>query len=77
MFLFPYTSKGSPNWQSVSLEQVSGWISSFTRMDMQWPVFPANFLPCGCLPAILIGEGKLTNDFTELISNPKKGSLFT
>ena len=65
--------QGSPNWQSVSLEQVSGWISSLTKDGYAVASLSRKLSALRMFARYLIGEGKLTNDFTELLSNPRKG----
>ena len=65
--------QGSPNWQSVSLEQVSGWISSLTKDGYAVASLSRKLSALRMFARYLVGEGKLTNDFTELLSNPRKG----
>lgn len=65
--------QGAANWQSVSLEQVSGWISSLTKDGYAVASLSRKLSALRMFARYLVGEGKLTNDFTELLSNPRKG----
>ena len=65
--------QGSPNWQSISLEQVSGWISSLTKDGYAVASLSRKISALRMFARYLVGEGKLTDDFTELLSNPQKG----
>ena len=65
--------KGSENWQSVSLEQVSLWISSMTREGYAVASLSRKLSALRMLARYLVSEGQIKNDFTELLSNPKKG----
>ena len=64
---------GSSNWQSITLEQVSSWISSLTLDGYAVASLARKLSALRMLARYLVGEGKLENDFTELMSNPKKG----
>ena len=65
--------QGSSNWQAVSLEHVSDWISSLTLDGYAVASLARKLSALRMLARFLIGEGNLQNDFTELLSNPKKG----
>ena len=65
--------QGSSNWQAVSLEHVSAWISSLTLDGYAVASLARKLSALRMLARFLLGEGNLQNDFTELLSNPKKG----
>ena len=65
--------QGSSNWQAVSLEDVSAWISSLTLDGYAVASLARKLSALRMLARFLLGEGNLQNDFTELLSNPKKG----
>ena len=65
--------QGSSNWQAVSLEHVSDWISSLTLDGYAVASLARKLSALRMLARFLLGEGNLQNDFTELLSNPKKG----
>ena len=65
--------KGAANWEAVTLEHVSSWISSFTIDGYAVASLSRKLSALRMLVRFLIGEGRLQNDFTELITNPKKG----
>jgi len=66
-------SKGSPSWAEVSLEHISTWVSSLTIEGYAVASLSRKLSALRMLVRFLIGEGRLQNDFTELITNPKKG----
>ena len=65
--------QGAPNWTEVSLEQVSKWISSLTLDGYAVASLARKLSALRMLARFLIAEGRLQNDFTELLTNPKKG----
>ncbi len=65
--------QGSENWQSTTLEQVSAWISSLTLNGYAVASLARKISALRMLARYLLAEGRLQNDFTELIANPKKG----
>ena len=65
--------KGAANWEAVTLEHVSSWISSLTIDGYAVASLSRKLSALRMLVRFLIGEGRLQNDFTELITNPKKG----
>ena len=65
--------QGASNWQAVSLEHVSAWISSLTLDGYAVASLARKLSALRMLARFLLGEGNLQNDFTELLSNPKKG----
>jgi integrase/recombinase XerD len=65
--------KGAANWADVSLEHVSSFISSLTIDGYAVASLSRKLSALRMLVRFLIGEGRLRNDFTELITNPKKG----
>ncbi|MEK9773001.1 MAG: site-specific tyrosine recombinase [Opitutae bacterium] len=64
---------GSSNWHSITLEQVSFWISSLTIDGYAVASLARKLSALRMLARYLVSEGKLENDFTELVTNPKKG----
>jgi integrase/recombinase XerD len=64
---------GAANWADVSLEHVSSFISSLTIDGYAVASLSRKLSALRMLVRFLIGEGRLRNDFTELITNPKKG----
>ena len=64
---------GSSSWQSVTLELVSAWISSLTLDGYAVASLARKLSALRMLARYLVAEGRLENDFTELLSNPKKG----
>ncbi len=64
---------GASNWQVVSLEQISAWIASLTVDGYAVASLSRKLSALRMLARYLVAEGKLENDFTELLSNPKKG----
>ena len=64
---------GSPNWQDVSLEHISAWISSLTVDGYAVASLARKLSALRMLARYLVGEGSLQNDFTELLKNPQKG----
>jgi len=65
--------KGSCNWKDVSLEDISNWISSLTADGYAVASLSRKLSALRMIVRYLIAEGRLENDFTELITNPKKG----
>jgi integrase/recombinase XerD len=65
--------KGAANWEAVSLDHISAWISSLTIDGYAVASLSRKLSALRMLVRFLIGEGRLQNDFTELITNPKKG----
>jgi integrase/recombinase XerD len=65
--------KGSCNWKDVSLENISNWISSLTSDGYAVASLSRKLSALRMIVRYLIAEGRLENDFTELITNPKKG----
>ena len=63
---------GSSSWQSVTLELVSAWISSLTLDGYAVASLARKLSALRMLARYLVAEGRLENDFTELLSNPKK-----
>ena len=66
-------SHGARNWQGVSLDIVSSWISSLTVDGYAVASLSRKISALRMLARFLVGEGRLQNDFTQLLSNPKKG----
>ena len=64
---------GSSSWQSVTLDLVSAWISSLTLDGYAIASLARKLSAIRMLARYLVAEGRLENDFTELLSNPKKG----
>ena len=67
---------GSSSWQTVTLEQVSTWVSSLTLDGYAVASLARKLSALRMLARYLVGEGKLQNDFTELLGNPKKEDFF-
>ena len=65
--------KGAAHWEAVSLDHISAWISSLTIDGYAVASLSRKLSALRMLVRFLIGEGRLQNDFTELITNPKKG----
>ena len=65
--------EGAVGWTEVSLEQVSSWISSLTVDGYAVASLSRKLSALRMLARFLVSEGRLQNDFTELLSNPKKG----
>ena len=68
-----FKEKGAGNWQAVSLDQVSTWISSLTLDGYAVASLARKLSALRMLARYLVSEGNLQSDFTELLSNPKKG----
>ena len=64
---------GATNWQAVSLEQISAWTASLTVDGYATASLSRKLSALRMLARYLVDEGRLKNDFTELLSNPKKG----
>jgi len=64
---------GAHDWTSVSLEHISSWVSTLTKQGYAVASLARKLSALRMLAKYLLGEGSLKNDFTELLSNPKKG----
>jgi integrase/recombinase XerD len=64
--------QGVSNWQNVRLENLSGWLSSLTADDYAASSLSRKLSAVRMLAKFLMGEGKLDQDFTELLANPRK-----
>ena len=69
-----FHSEGVKQWSDVSLEHVSGWISSLTIEGYAVASLSRKLSSLRMLARFLLAEGKLKSDFTELLINPKKGT---
>ena len=65
--------QGACGWQSVSLEGISSWISSLTSDGYAVASLARKLSALRMLARYLVAEGKLQNDFTELLCSPKRG----
>ena len=64
---------GVMNWEVVTIEQVSQWISSLTKEGYAVASLARKISALRMFTKFLVGEGRLKNDFTELLGNPKRG----
>ena len=65
--------QGACGWQSVSLGGISSWISSLTSDGYAVASLARKLSALRMLARYLVAEGKLQNDFTELLCSPKRG----
>jgi len=65
-------SQGVPNWREVRIEHLSKWLSSLTQEAYAVSSLSRKLSAVRMLAKYLVGEGVLKEDFTELMTNPKK-----
>lgn len=65
--------QGISNWQSISLENLSNWLTSLHDEQYAVASMSRKLSAVRALARYLVSEGRLAEDFTELLSNPKKG----
>ena len=64
--------QGVSNWQKVKLVNLSNWLASLTEHEYAAASLSRKLSAVRMLAKYLLGEGILTEDFTELLANPKK-----
>ena len=64
--------QGISNWQKVGVENLSNWLSSLTDHEYAATSLARKLSAVRMLAKFLVGEGKLSEDFTELLANPRK-----
>ena len=64
--------QGISNWQKVGVENLSNWLSSLTDHEYAATSLARKLSAVRMLAKFLVGEGKLREDFTELLANPRK-----
>ncbi|MDG1138200.1 MAG: site-specific tyrosine recombinase XerD [Opitutales bacterium] len=64
--------QGVSNWQNVGLEHLSAWLASLTEHEYAASSLSRKLSAVRMLAKFLKGEGKLDQDFTELLANPRK-----
>ena len=65
--------QGVSNWQSISFDNLSNWLSSLSDEEYAVASLSRKLSAVRALAKFLTNEGRLKKDFTELLSNPKKG----
>jgi len=65
-------AQGVKNWRGVRLEHLSHWLASLTEDAYAVASLSRKLSAVRMLAKYLVGEGVLKEDFTELITNPKK-----
>jgi integrase/recombinase XerD len=64
--------QGLSGWQNVELVHLSSWLASLTAGEYAVASLSRKLSAVRMLAKYLVGEGVLKEDFTELLSNPKK-----
>ncbi len=64
--------QGVPSWKSVELVHLSGWLASLTDGEYAVSSLARKLSAVRMLAKYLVGEKLLSEDFTELLANPKK-----
>lgn len=64
--------QGVSCWQNVEIEHMSCWLGSLTKDEYAVASLARKLSAVRMLAKYLVGEGILTDDFTELLANPKK-----
>ena len=65
-------AQGVPNWRKVGLEHLSHWLASLTDESYAAASLSRKLSAVRMLAKYLVGEGALSEDFTDLMGNPKK-----
>ena len=68
-------SQGVANWREVRIEHLSKWLASLTEDAYAVSSLSRKLSAVRMLAKYLVGEGLLKEDFTELMTNPKKRRL--
>ena len=65
-------SLGVANWREVRIEHLSEWLASLTEDAYAVASLSRKLSAVRMLAKYMVGEGILQEDFTELMTNPKK-----
>ena len=65
-------SQGVANWREVRIEHLSEWLASLTEDAYAVASLSRKLSAVRMLAKYMVGEGILQEDFTELMTNPKK-----
>jgi len=65
-------SQGVANWREVRIEHLSHWLASLTEDAYAVASLSRKLSAVRMLAKYMVGEGVLKEDFTELMTNPKK-----
>ena len=65
-------AEGIKGWKEVELIHLSGWLASLTKGEYAVSSLSRKLSAVRMLAKFLMAENVLSEDFTELLANPKK-----